>query len=160
MLVSTSITTPLGMFRILANDQGLTAIILPGTGSSIVEEMPAYMRAPHPCLEQAARQVFEYCEGKRTAFDLCLSLKGTPFQLQVWDIIHRIPYGRTMSYGEIARQLGSTNKARAVGGAAHANPLPLVIPCHRVIGSNGSLIGFAGGVGLKKRLLCLEKNPF
>ena len=157
MLYTTTVTTPLGTFCLSADDDGLTAIILPGTDKSSTEE-PVNLRPPSLSLERAARQVLQYCEGKRTEFDLPLSVQGTHFQQQVWNIILRIPYGQTMIYGEIARQLGGIGKARAVGGAAHANPLPLVIPCHRVISSDGDLTGFAGGIGLKKRLLLLEKN--
>lgn len=109
-------------------------------------------------LSEAAKQIVEYCEGNRTSFDFPLSIQGTEFQRRVWNIISRIPYGQTMSYGDIAEELGSRNKARAVGGAANANQLPLAIPCHRVVGSNGSLTGFAGGIKLKKLLLELE-NP-
>ena len=158
MLYTTTVTTPLGMFRLSADDQGLSEIILPDTDSKISKKEPMDEPTRNPCLERAARQILEYCEGKRTEFDLPLSINGTRFQRQVWDIIRRIPFGQTMSYGEIARQLGGTGKARAVGGAANANHLPLVIPCHRVIGSDGTLTGFAGGIKLKKCLLDLEKN--
>ena len=158
MRYSTSVATPLGTFQVYCDDQGLTRIILPGTNCTTPEGETVGTKEPPTFLELAAKQIIEYCKGMRTIFDVPLSVNGTVFQQQVWDKIRNIPYGQTMSYGEIARQLGSTGKARAVGGAAHANPLPLVIPCHRVIGSNGTLTGFAGGLELKGRLLHLEKN--
>lgn len=158
MLYSTSVQTQLGTFRISCDDIGLTEIILPGTHSNTPEDATGETVKIPPLLKLAAKQVLGYCKGRRTIFDLPLSLNGTTFQQQVWDIIRHIPYGQTMSYGDIAKQLGSTGKARAVGGAAHANPLPLIIPCHRVIGSNGTLTGFAGGIELKKSLLHLEKT--
>jgi methylated-DNA-[protein]-cysteine S-methyltransferase len=158
MLYSTSVKTTLGTFRIFCDNTGLTKIILPDTNYTTPKNEKEETRIIPPLLELAAKQIVEYCKGRRTTFDLPLSVSGTIFQQQVWDIIYCIPYGQTMSYGEIARQLGSTGKARAVGGAAHANALPLIIPCHRVIGSNGTLTGFAGGITLKKRLLHLEKN--
>ena len=157
MLYSTSVATPLGTFRLSADDQGLSEIILPES-SRISAEASREGSSDNTILDLAAQQIQEYCAGVRTEFDLPLSVNGTCFQRQVWDTIHHIPFGQTMSYGEIARQLGTVRKARAVGGAANANPLPLVIPCHRVIGSDGTLTGFAGGIDLKKRLLRLEKN--
>ena len=158
MLYSTSVKTPLGTFRISCDDTGLTEIILPNSNCNAKENETTKIKETPPLLKRATKQISEYCKGRRTIFDLPLSVNGTIFQQQVWDIIRHIPYGQTMSYGEIARQLGSTGKARAVGGAANANPLPLVIPCHRVIGSNGTLTGFAGGIEFKERLLNLEKN--
>ena len=158
MLNSTTVTTPLGIFRISADDRGLAEIILPGSRAGISAKMSPADSRSNVFLNLAAQQIREYCAGERTEFDIPLSITGTRFQQQVWDIIRSIPYAGTMSYGEIARQLGDTAKARAVGGAAHANPLPLVIPCHRVIGADGSLTGFGGGINLKKRLLNLEKK--
>ncbi|HFQ91147.1 MAG TPA: methylated-DNA--[protein]-cysteine S-methyltransferase, partial [Desulfobulbus sp.] len=98
-------------------------------------------------------QIDEYLDGSRKSFQLPLSLHGTAFQLSVWRLLAQIPFGTTRSYGGLARQLGGVGKARAVGRAAHANPLPLVIPCHRLVGADGSLTGFAGGLALKKKLL-------
>ena len=91
-------------------------------------------------------------------FYLDLHLQGTPFQMKVWQALREIPYGRTASYGEIARKIGSPGASRAVGGANHRNPLPIVIPCHRVIGANGRLVGFGGGLEIKEALLRLERN--
>jgi len=102
------------------------------------------------------RQLSDYLEGKRRVFELPLHLEGSEFQKEVWEAISNIPYGRTASYGEIARLIGKPGASRAVGAASGANPIPIVIPCHRVIGANGSLTGFGGGLALKRRLLALE----
>ncbi|HET91747.1 MAG TPA: methylated-DNA--[protein]-cysteine S-methyltransferase [Chloroflexi bacterium] len=107
-------------------------------------------------LAPALTQLREYFSRLRRAFDLPLDLRGTPFQRQVWDEIARIPYGTTTTYGEIARRIHRPRAARAVGGANGANPLPIIIPCHRVIGADGSLIGYGGGLERKAALLRLE----
>ena len=105
---------------------------------------------------EAAQQLREYFDGRRTQFDLPLDASGTPFQLSVWNELLKIPYGSTRSYIDIARSLGKPGAARAVGMANHENPIAIVIPCHRVVGSDGSLTGYAGGLHLKKRLLGIE----
>ena len=106
------------------------------------------------------RQLEEYFEGRRTEFDFPLDIQGTPFQMAVWQELQRIPYGSTRTYGEVAQSLGKRSAARAVGMANHDNPVAVVIPCHRVVGSNGSLTGYAGGLHLKQQLLSLENsNP-
>ena len=157
MMGSATVLTVFGPLTLLADKQGLARIILPDTAQP--RQTTGENRAEkHPVLQTAARQIIEYTEERRCTFDLPLSLSGTKFQKQVWEIIKNIPYGQTLSYGDIARKLGDRNKARAVGGAANANPLPLMIPCHRVIGSDGSLTGFAGGLDLKEKLLLLEKS--
>lgn len=155
MLHSISIETWLGVFQVQGDESGITRIDLPRSGNIGVTGKTGAGKS-HPLLESAALQITEYCEGRRKVFALPLSIQGTAFQQQAWEVMRTIPYGQTMSYGEIARRLGSAGKARAVGGAANANPLPLVIPCHRVVGSDGRLTGFAGGLGLKARLLELE----
>lgn len=104
----------------------------------------------------AMGQVREYFEEARKSFDLPLDLEGTPFQLAVWNALREIPYGETRSYGEIAQRIGRPGAARAVGAANHDNPVAIVVPCHRVIGSDGSLTGYAGGLDLKARLLAFE----
>lgn len=148
--------TSLGRIRLQANSLGLTRIILPGSGDS-GKAASGSTATDRPLLVEAARQIGEYLAGERTVFTLPLAPSGTRFQLQVWEIIGRIPWGETMTYGAIARQLGQSSKARAVGGAAGANPLPLVIPCHRVIGSGGRLTGFACGLAMKELLLRQER---
>jgi methylated-DNA-[protein]-cysteine S-methyltransferase len=105
---------------------------------------------------QAIRQLDEYFAGRRQVFDLKLAPAGSTFQLAVWGALRGIAYGRTTSYGQLARQLGNANGARAVGLANGSNPLPVIIPCHRVIGADGSLTGFGGGLGIKQALLRLE----
>lgn len=108
------------------------------------------------------RQLAEYFAGERRDFDLPLSPEGTPFERSVWEELRRIPFGETRSYGEIAQAIGRPGAARAVGRANGANPIPIVVPCHRVIGSNGSLTGFGGGLEAKSRLLEIEgrRLPF
>jgi methylated-DNA-[protein]-cysteine S-methyltransferase len=123
---------------------------------------PRPWRPPGEWLQQeqtfrpAITQLREYFAGTRRHFALALAPRGTPFQLAVWQLLRAIPYGQTMSYGEIARGLGRPEAARAVGLANGANPLPIIVPCHRVIGADGSLTGFGGGVPIKRALLQLE----
>lgn len=109
-------------------------------------------------LSMATIQLDEYFQGKRTTFSLPFKLIGTPFQLAVWKELQNIPYGKTTSYKEIAQKINKPKAYRAVGMANNKNPLPIIIPCHRVIGSNGKLIGYAGGLNLKNYLLELEKS--
>ena len=111
-----------------------------------------------PVLMEACKQLEEYFAGIRTQFDLPLLLEGTEFQHKAWEVLCNIPYGETISYTEEARQMGSPKAIRAVGGANHANPIVVIIPCHRVISSNGELGGYGGGAALKHKLLALEKT--
>ena len=113
--------------------------------------------ADTPLLRKAIKQLTEYFMGKRTTFDLPLALEGTAFQRQVWQtMLDTVPYGTTISYGELANRCGHPKAARAVGNANHVNPVPIIIPCHRVVGSGGKLVGYGGGLALKERLLELE----
>jgi O-6-methylguanine DNA methyltransferase len=107
-------------------------------------------------IDAAVRQTQEYARGSRRVFDLPLGLRGTDFQMRVWDALLRIPYGQTRSYGAIAADAGNVAAARAAGGAVHRNPIALIVPCHRVIGSDGGLTGFGGGLPLKEALLRIE----
>ncbi|OPJ54728.1 methylated-DNA--[protein]-cysteine S-methyltransferase [Clostridium chromiireducens] len=109
-------------------------------------------------IKEAIRQLNEYFQGKRNVFDLPLEPKGTEFQKRVWNALKEIPFGETKSYGDIAKIIGNEKAARAVGMANNKNPIPIIIPCHRVIGSNGKLIGYAGGLDIKEKLLKIEKN--
>ena len=111
-----------------------------------------------PLLEQAITEVTEYLAGKRQEFSVPVKAKGTPFQEKVWAALMQIPFGETRSYGEIAKMVGSPKGARAVGMACNRNPVLLMIPCHRVVGSNGRLVGFACGLPMKEKLLTLEKQ--
>jgi methylated-DNA-[protein]-cysteine S-methyltransferase len=110
-------------------------------------------------IADVAAQLGEYFRGERRTFDLALAPRGTAFQLDVWRALQRIPYGETRSYSGIAREIGRPAAVRAVGAANGANPIPIVIPCHRVVGSNGSLTGFGGGIETKRWLLALESAP-
>ncbi len=104
-----------------------------------------------------ARELDEYFAGRRRAFDLVLAPAGTPFQLAVWEELRRIPFGGTTTYGELARRVGRPTAARAVGAAVGRNPISIIVPCHRVVGSDGALTGFAGGLDRKRALLALER---
>lgn len=121
------------------------------------EPAPGSIPDQAPFLE-AIRQLTAYFAGELQTFSLDLHLPGTPFQRKVWQALREIPYGRTASYGEIARRIGNPGAGRAVGGANHRNPVPIVIPCHRVIGADGRLTGFGGGLHVKEALLALERN--
>ncbi len=150
--------TPIGELTLESDGTHLTAVLFPGEKSrslepvTVLEEMPA----DHPAFGPACRQLDEFFAGQRKAFDLPLKPLGTAFQLKVWRELLRIPYGQTSTYGELAKKLGNPRACRAVGAANGRNPLPIIVPCHRVIGSNGKLTGFAGGLEVKKRLLELE----
>lgn len=106
---------------------------------------------------QAQEQLRQYFAGTRKEFSLALDLRGTPFQLRVWDALRKIPCGRTRTYGQVARAVGSPRAFRAVGASCGSNPIPIIVPCHRVVGSNGSLTGFGGGLSLKEKLLAHER---
>ncbi|MDR1363188.1 MAG: methylated-DNA--[protein]-cysteine S-methyltransferase [Spirochaetaceae bacterium] len=108
--------------------------------------------------EAARRQMLEYAAGRRRSFDLPIKFSGTEFQMKVWEALMQIPYGETVSYQDIARTAGNPAACRAAGGALHRNPIPIIVPCHRVIGVNGSLTGFGGGLPLKKKLLQIEQQ--
>lgn len=110
-----------------------------------------------PLIKKAHAQIEEYLRGERTAFDLPLRAEGTSFQKKVWDVLASIPYGEVRTYGQVAAQAGNPKACRAVGMANNRNPLAVVVPCHRVIGANGTLTGYAGGLGVKEKLLDLEK---
>ncbi len=109
-------------------------------------------------LKEAARQLDEYLQGERRAFDLPLAPAGTAFQVRVWEALSKIPYGETTSYGKLAAEIGKPGGARAVGMANNRNPIPVFIPCHRVVGADGSLTGYGGGLPIKEKLLALEKS--
>jgi len=120
--------------------------------------LPGYQKAETPLIQKAAAQIEEYLNGKRKQFKLPLALHGTEFQLAVWHALQDIPYGETRSYGEIAASIGRPKAVRAVGMANNRNPISIIVPCHRVIGHDGSLTGYGGGLPLKQRLLELERS--
>jgi methylated-DNA-[protein]-cysteine S-methyltransferase len=109
-------------------------------------------------LREASRQLDEYLEGERKAFDVPVLMTGTDFQKRVWKALMSIAYGATSTYGQIARDIGSPRAVRAVGNACGANPIGIIVPCHRVVGSNGGLVGYGGGLPLKRKLLALEQK--
>ncbi len=146
-------TGPLGRLLLVASDEGLRTVSWNQEPPSICVKSPR-----HPVLAQAKKQLTEYFAGRRTEFDLPLALKGTPFQLKAWAALKRIPYGKTISYQEQARSLGGPNFARAAGTANRSNPIPIIVPCHRVVGKNGELTGYFYGVGAKRFLLDLEQK--
>jgi methylated-DNA-[protein]-cysteine S-methyltransferase len=117
-----------------------------------------FVKAETPLIKKAAGQIEEYFSGKRKKFSLPLALRGTEFQMLVWEALQTIPYGETRSYGEIAVQIGRPKAARAVGMANHNNPISIIVPCHRVIGHNGKLVGYGGGLAGKAFLLDLEQR--
>ncbi|WP_419837262.1 methylated-DNA--[protein]-cysteine S-methyltransferase [Candidatus Poriferisodalis sp.] len=149
----TAIDSPIGPLGLVATDEGLRAVSWRGEETSV--KLPEEMTEDpgHPILRQAARQLAEYFDGDRTSFDLPLDLRGTPFQVTAWRALGDIPYGSTRSYGEQAALIGRPKAVRAVGQANGRNPVPVVLPCHRVIGADGSLTGFGGGLDLKTQLL-------
>jgi O-6-methylguanine DNA methyltransferase len=161
---SASFESPIGMLRIASSSAGLAYLGLPRGGGRgfagwLARAMPGARReeafAPN---RDAIRQLLEYLAGKRTTFDLPLDLRGTPFQRAVWDALLAIPYGETRSYAQVARAVRKPDAVRAVGTANGANPVPLVVPCHRVIQSGGKLGGYGGGLDLKRRLLAMEQS--
>lgn len=144
------IESPIGVLGISADEGGISRIC-------IANEPPSSCPLPEP-VAAAAKQLGEYFKGERRKFKLPLAPKGTPFQRAVWDELLKIPYGSTASYGEIAARVGNPKAARAVGMANNKNPIMIVIPCHRVVGSDGSLTGYAGGLEAKAWLLRLEQT--
>ena len=148
------ISSPVGRLLLTGGEEGLRGISFQN-GSHAVEPAAGWIRAREP-FREAIVQLETYFAGERDRFDLPLAPAGTPFQREVWSTLRSIPYGETVSYGELARRLGRSNAYRAVGAANGRNPIPIVIPCHRVIGSDGSLTGFGGGLAIKRRLLALE----
>ncbi len=153
-----TIDSPVGPLTLVANDNSLVAVLWEKESPTRVRVRTWQQRANHPVLRQAERQLREYFARKRREFDLPLEGYGTAFQQRVWRALAKIPFGRTWSYGELARKVGSPGAARAVGAANGRNPLSVVIPCHRVIGADGKLTGFAGGLKAKQQLLALERG--
>ena len=154
MLHSTTHPTPVGELTLVASDQGLRAILWPKLSPQRAGITPRPRRNPdHPILMQTAAQLDEYFAGSRTTFAIPLDLQGTRFQLAAWRSLADIPFGTTTSYGRQAAALGIPTAARALGAANGANPVCVVLPCHRVIGADGSLTGFGGGLPTKQWLL-------
>jgi methylated-DNA-[protein]-cysteine S-methyltransferase len=152
----TQIDSPLGPLLLAADAAGLRFIEFVN-GRRTARPDSAWREDP-TALHEPIRQLSAYFAGELETFDLPLAPEGTPFQLRVWRLLCEIPYGETISYGELARRMGNPNASRAVGLANGANPIPIVIPCHRVIGSNGKLTGYGGGLPIKEKLLALERR--
>lgn len=147
---------PIGPLMLAGDERGLRLVhFMTGRRASSPQGDWAEDKRP---FKEVVRQLEAYFDGKLKDFDLPLVLDGTEFQLRVWNNLRKIPYGETVSYGQLAKRIGSPDAARAVGLANGSNPIPIIIPCHRVIGSNGDLTGFGGGLPLKKKLLALESR--
>jgi methylated-DNA-[protein]-cysteine S-methyltransferase len=160
------VDSPVGPLTVVASRSGLRAVLWPDDDAARVpaarpderereRDVPETMRA---ILDDVVRQLGEYFAGSRTDFDVSLDPVGTAFQREAWEALRQIPYGETVSYGEQAARMGDRNKARAVGAANGRNPISIIVPCHRVVGSNGALTGFAGGVTTKQYLLEHERR--
>jgi methylated-DNA-[protein]-cysteine S-methyltransferase len=150
------VDSPIGRLKLVATDEGLAAILWENDRPSRVCLEIDKEDNRHPVLIETERQLTEYFAGHRKNFALKLDTAGTEFQRKVWSALRTIPFGETRSYGQIAMQIGSPRAVRAVGAANGRNPVSIVTPCHRVIGSTGKLTGFAGGLDIKARLLALE----
>ena len=146
--------SPIGRILVAGDGETVSRISFT-TGHSVLQPEPGWVDDGVP-LRAATEQLEQYFAGERRRFDLRLSLRGTPFQKRAWEVLLTIPYGEAWSYGQVADALGSPGAARAVGRANATNPLPLVVPCHRVIGADGTLTGFGGGLSAKQWLLRFE----
>lgn len=164
-LSTISMPSPIGVLDIVADHHSIVAIRWDTASDDaqpdahnpvdrhLGDDIDRVAPGEHPVLDAAVRQLGEYFDGARTEFDLPLAPVGTEFQQTAWEALRRIPFGETISYGEQARMLGDANKSRAVGAANGKNPIPIVVPCHRVVGRDGRLTGFAGGIEIKAWLL-------
>jgi methylated-DNA-[protein]-cysteine S-methyltransferase len=152
----TRIDSPVGLLTLVAKDDQLTALLWPNERPNRVILGDMKEDPDHPTLLNVAHQLAEYFSGQRTQFDIALDFHGTLFQQQVWQALLTIPYGETRSYAQIAAQIGNPQAVRAVGAANGRNPISIITPCHRVVGSDGRLTGFAGGLEAKLYLLQLE----
>ena len=160
--------TPVGRLLVARDTTGVRLIHFDGPAKGGPAEAGPYVRKRvrpaagwerhDRAFDDVATQLKEYFDGRRRVFELPLAPEGTPFQLRVWNALIEIPYGETISYGELAARIGDRSASRAVGLANGSNPLPIVIPCHRVIGSNGKLTGYGGGLPIKQQLLTLERG--
>jgi len=153
---SKNVPTPVGLLKLVASDEALVAVLWENDDPKRVRLGPLLENDEHPILLAAERQLAEYFAGARKTFDLPLDFAGTPFQRRVWAELLNIPFGQTRTYAEIATAIGHPRAFRAVGAANGKNPISIVAPCHRVIGEDGSLTGFAGGLKAKECLLGIE----
>ncbi len=148
--------SPVGQLKLVGNDDGLAAILWEDDNPNRIRLGNVIENKIHPTLLQTEQQLTEYFTGKRKLFSINLNFVGTEFQKKVWQALLTIPFGETRSYGQIAKQIGNAKASRAVGAANGKNPISIIAPCHRVIGSSGKLTGFAGGLKIKAHLLALE----
>jgi methylated-DNA-[protein]-cysteine S-methyltransferase len=154
-LFTKTMTSPVGPLRLFADDEALVGVYFSKT-----KDVPPDGAKPvktHPMLDHAERELNEYFAGRRRDFDVPLKPEGTAFQLQVWKQLSKIPFGERISYAELAKRIGNPKAMRAVGSANGCNPLPIIVPCHRVVGADGSLTGFGGGIANKRILLDHEQ---
>ena len=151
MIYRDQLSTPLGTLTLEATDRGLSSVRFPNRTGPCAGQSP-----DNPTLSQAKRELTAYFAGELKQFSVPLDWQGTAFQQSVWDALRHIPYGETVSYADVARAIGRPKSARPTGGAVGANPLPIIVPCHRVIGSDQTLTGFTGGLNIKVALLELE----
>jgi methylated-DNA-[protein]-cysteine S-methyltransferase len=151
------IDSPVGKLKLVASDIGLVAVLWENDKPSRVRFGELVEDGNHRILVDTERQLGQYFAGERKTFSVALDIRGTVFQRNVWNALLTIPFGETRSYGQLARQLGNSKAMRAVGAANGRNPISILVPCHRVIGSSGKLIGFAGGLQTKAQLLKLEQ---
>ena len=155
-LVYTRMTSPVGELKLVASDRGLVAVLWRNDDPDRVRLQPADEAPQHPVLVEAERQLRAYFDGTLKSFSLPIDFVGTEFQKAVWTALLGIPFGETRTYAQIARQIGKPEAVRAVGAAIGRNPISIAIPCHRVIGSDGTLTGYAGGLPAKRYLLGIE----
>jgi methylated-DNA-[protein]-cysteine S-methyltransferase len=151
---STVYESPIGPLTLVAGERGLCGLYFPGRAPAL----PPGASGRSPTLAETAEQLEEYFAGDRQRFELRFDLRGTPFQRAVWDELLAVPYGETISYKRLAERLGRLDRIRAVGGAVGRTPVPIIVPCHRAVGSDGSLTGYGGGLQRKQALLDLESR--
>jgi methylated-DNA-[protein]-cysteine S-methyltransferase len=156
----TIVESPVGQLKLVASDAGLAAILWQDDDPKRVRLGPLVEDEDHPILRETARQLAAYFNGALTRFTVPLDFRGTDFQRKVWAALLTIPFGETRSYSAIARAIGRPTASRAVGAANGRNPISIIAPCHRVIGANGAMTGFAGGLAVKERLLEIERRAW
>ncbi|MDY6510636.1 methylated-DNA--[protein]-cysteine S-methyltransferase [Acinetobacter sp. YIM 103518] len=157
-LYNKKIQTPVGQLTLVAYDQALVAVLWENDDPTRVKLSESFEQNEHPLLVEVEKQLAEYFAGQRTQFNIPLDFQGTAFQKSVWSELLQIPFGETRSYKQIAESIGNVKAIRAVGAANGKNPISIIAPCHRVIGANGKLVGFAGGLKNKDILLNLESK--
>lgn len=155
-----TVKTQVGLLRLVASTKGLSAVLWENDDPKRVRLQPQVLDEHNPVLKETEKQLEEFFAGKRTVFELPLDFQGTAFQKAVWHELLKVPFGQVKTYGEIAKAVGNPKAVRAVGAANGKNPISIICPCHRIIGTNGLLTGFAGGLDIKATLLRLENWTF